>query len=122
MAAVVTHWGCIGAAVLMGLEPDYVVPTTSIVSGLIALAGIAGIMIGSRQPNAEERMRAGPRMVSQWRPLVFGLGFGSDLGGVILYTTTQPRAGLLAIILGTIIVGFELAALCGASMLGDKSD
>ncbi len=122
IAAVVVQWATVGVLFLMGDDLNNVVPMTRIVVILLGITVLASVIsIRRSQPGGRERMAAGPRMVTQWRPLVLAIGGASELGGLLLYVSGNLKAGSWAMGIGTAMVVFEIAAICGAGMIGGES-
>ena len=118
IVAVLAHWACIGVAFAMGLSPDRVVPITSLAVVLLVLTAFGSLWsIRNRQPGGKERMAAGPRKIAAWRAFVLAFGAASQLSGVFLYASGSLQAGGWAMGIGTTMVFFEIAAICGAGMI-----
>jgi hypothetical protein len=120
IAAVLTHWVCVGMAAAFRDDLDRAVDISFPISILVVLASVAGVPLARRQPAARSRMAEGPRHVSQWRPLVLAIGFSSALGGLMLRAPGSQQAAFLAIGLGATMVIFEMAAAIGATIRGDS--
>ncbi len=122
ITAVAGHWATVALLFVMGANLDEAATTTAFLVVLLAVTVLGSIILIRRsQPGGRERMAAGPRSVTQWRALVLIVGAASEFGGLFLYVTGNQQAGSWAMGIGTAMVVFEVAAICGAAVIGDSS-